>query len=542
MKYKKSRLSKSIKLRDMLNSNKLEFAMEAHSGLSAVIAEEAGFKCLWASGLSMSAMTGCRDRNELDISEVSKIVEWMADHTTVPILVDGDTGGVDYRSAQIMVDKLSKAGAAGVCIEDKLYPKSNSLLDGTSSSDLADVTLHCGKIKAMKSENPEFVVVARLEEFISGLGVQEAYRRALAYQDAGADAILVHSKIKNDSQIREFMEYWNSDKKKGFKRVPIVIVPTKYFQTPTDNFREYGVSLVIWANHNIRASIEAMQKVSKDIYERESLVGAEKMIVPVSEIFRLQHDEDMKEFDKKYSPVYGGTSLILSGTDSKNVKGVPKVLEEVDHRTILDRQVSVYKNFGIKRIAVVSGQDSDKFDCSEVRDLDVDVYCNNNWENETEVGSTLTGLLRLTSDCNLKLPLIISYGDLVFKDSVVSQMIAADADIVIGVDPNPQVKRYNEFVTGDRKFERLDQSNVFNVKEVVDKETSDSTGSFIGMICINSYKGLSQILDICKEVDSRDRMCKVLNQLTCKVKGVYVTSNEWVDINDMSDVNLAEGL
>lgn len=158
--------SKSKMLKQMLYSPNLEFAMECHSGLSAVIAEEAGFKCLWASGLSMSAMTGCRDRNELDISEVCKIVEWMADHTTVPILVDGDTGGVDPNSARIMVSKLTKAGAAGVCIEDKLYPKHNSFLDN-SSSDLADPALHSTKIREMKAENPDFVVVARLESFIA---------------------------------------------------------------------------------------------------------------------------------------------------------------------------------------------------------------------------------------------------------------------------------------------------------------------------------------------------------------------------------------
>ena len=413
-----SQKSKSLRLRKLLNSNDLEFAMECHSGISAVIAEEAGFKCLWASGLSVSAMTGCRDRNELDISEVSKVVEWMADHTSVPILVDGDTGGVDYNSARIMVNKLTKAGAAGVCIEDKLYPKHNSFLSN-SDKDLAEPEQHAGKIKSMKDENPDFVVVARLEGFIAKSKFTDIISRAKMYADAGADAILVHSKIKNSSEIDRFMEYWNNDD--NYSKVPVVIVPTKYYNTPTDHFREIGVSTVIWANHQMRASIRSMQDVCKSIYNNQSLVQVESEIATVNEIFRLQRDDYLQELEKKYLPSYKGYAVILSAVKSK-VSDLPKALDTVGNSTVLDKQIKTFSKDGISNFIVVSGYESNKFDLYNVTNV-----LNNKWSSSTEVYSSLLGV------SSAGIPLYISYGDIVFKDSVLTKMSSCNSDIVIGV-------------------------------------------------------------------------------------------------------------
>ena len=539
---------KSKVLYDLLNSDKLEFAMEAHSGLSAVIAEESGFKCLWASGLSVSAMTGCRDRNELDISEVCKIVEWMADHTNIPILVDGDTGGVDFNAARIMVNKLVKAGAAGVCIEDKLYPKHNSFLDN-SNSDLADPQVHAGKIRAMKKENPNFVVVARLEEYISGAGFEEAYNRALIYQDAGADAILVHSKKKTSADIDEFMNKWTQDRLDGLYRVPVVIVPTKYYTTPTGHFSDIGVSLVIWANHNLRASIKAMQDTSKDIFSRQSLTGVEKNVATVNEIFRLQRDDDLVEEEKKFLPAYGGAAMILTAVTSKFHPDIPKAQELVDGVTVLDRQAETYESVGVQRLVVVAGDHQEMFSNFEIQSLPVKVsnkVVNPNWQSTTEVGSAKVGLDSLGS----YLPLFISYGDLVFKSQVLSRMThVTDADVVIGVDPEFDPNRYNEFISGDMRYRRSNSSDEFNL---INDGASDSipdndfVGSFIGIVCVNNFKGLHCLNEALREVsrNQKSRFVEVLKYLHihCKVKGVYVTSQEWIDINSREDIEKAGGV
>jgi len=270
--------------------------MEAHSGLSARIVQEAGFQGIWGSGLSISAAMGVRDSNEASWTQVTEVVEFMSDATDIPILLDADTGYGNFNNARRLVHKLEKIGVAGCCLEDKLFPKTNSLLDGRKQV-LADINEFSLKIKACKDfqTDPNFCVVARVEAFIAGWGVDEALRRAEAYRNAGADAILMHSKKSDPSDIEAFMKAW---KNQG----PVVVVPTKYYTTPTSHLEDMGVSLVIWANHNLRASVRAMQETSSQIFQMQSLAGVEKQVSTVKEVFRLQRDEELVEAEKKYLP------------------------------------------------------------------------------------------------------------------------------------------------------------------------------------------------------------------------------------------------
>ena len=270
--------------------------MEAHNGLSAKIVEEAGFKGIWASGLSIAASMGVRDNNEASWTQVVDILEFMSDATTIPILVDGDTGYGNFNNARRLVKKLEQIDIAGVCIEDKLFPKTNSFINGEAQP-LAPIEEFCGKIKAMKDAqmDDDFIVVARVEAFIAGWGLEEALARAEAYRQAGADAVLIHSKDSDFKQIAAFMKEWK-------RRHPVVIVPTKYYSTPTSEFVKSGVNAVIWANHNVRASITAMQDISKQILKDESLMQVENSIASVNEIFRLQNAEELQRAEKKYLP------------------------------------------------------------------------------------------------------------------------------------------------------------------------------------------------------------------------------------------------
>src|SRR3712207_2884129 len=165
------------------------------NGLSAKIAEEAGFEGIWASSLSISAALGIRDNNEASWTQVLEVAEFMADATSVPILLDGDTGYGNFNSVRRLVAKLEQRGIAGVCMEDKLFPKTNSFLRSTAQP-LADMEEFAGKIRAAKEAqlDDDFVVVARVEALIAGHGLEEALVRAKAYRRAGADAILIHSK------------------------------------------------------------------------------------------------------------------------------------------------------------------------------------------------------------------------------------------------------------------------------------------------------------------------------------------------------------
>ena len=290
-------MKKTTQFKRLLHSAELEFLLEAHNGLSAKIVEEAGFKGIWGSGLSISAALGVRDNNEASWTQVLEVLEFMSDATTIPILLDADTGYGNFNNVRRLVHKLEQRHIAAMCIEDKLFPKTNSFIN-SEAQPLADIEEFSGKIKAAKDtqEDPDFCVVARVEALIAGWGLSEALKRANAYYRAGADAILMHSKVSTPDQILAFMGEWQDT-------CPVVIVPTMYYTTPTEVFRDAGISMVIWANHMMRASIMAMQEVAGRIYAEQSLMSVEDQIVSVKEIFRLQNAAELKEAEKHYLPV-----------------------------------------------------------------------------------------------------------------------------------------------------------------------------------------------------------------------------------------------
>jgi len=276
-------------------SDELSFLMEAHDALSATIAAHAGFKGLWASGLSIASALGYRDANEASWAEVVDAVERMADVTDVPILVDGDSGFGNFNNARLAAVKLWERGAQGICLEDKGFPKMNSFVGDRHP--LADTSEFCGRLKAVKDRVPDrnFVLVARLEALIAGYGHDEALRRAHAYAEAGADAILIHSRKSTADEILEFARLWQN-------RLPVVIVPTKYFRTPVSVYREAGISTVIWANHNMRAAVSAMRDVCERIRRDESIAGIEGEVATLDEVFGLLNYAELAAAEEHYLP------------------------------------------------------------------------------------------------------------------------------------------------------------------------------------------------------------------------------------------------
>ena len=183
--------TRSARLRQLLQSPQLEFLLEAHNGISARIVEHAGFRGIWASGLAISAQFGVRDSNEASWTQVIDTLEFMTDVTSIPILLDGDTGYGNFNNMRRLVRKLEQRQVAGVCIEDKQFPKTNSFIDGEKQP-LADVDEFCGKIKAGKDVQIDagFCIVARVEALIAGWGMADALRRAEAYRADQLDAQL----------------------------------------------------------------------------------------------------------------------------------------------------------------------------------------------------------------------------------------------------------------------------------------------------------------------------------------------------------------
>lgn len=287
--------SSAEKLRaQVCSNNELSFLMEAHDGLSGAIAKRAGFKGLWASGLSIACSLGYRDANEASWSQVVDVVERIVDSTELPVLVDGDGGFGNFNNARLLARKLRQRGAAGVALEDSCFPKMNSFVG--ERHPLADVNEFSGRLRAVKDTVAEdLVLVARIEALIGGHGMNEALLRAHAYAGAGADAILIHSRKSSADEILSFVSAWQN-------RLPVVIVPTKYFRTPVSVYRDVEISTVIWANHSMRAATAAMRRVCDDIMAEEGIAGVEPHIATLDEVFAMFGYDELARAEARYLP------------------------------------------------------------------------------------------------------------------------------------------------------------------------------------------------------------------------------------------------
>ncbi len=531
----KTDIKKTTQLKDFILSRDLEFILEAHNGLSAKIVEEAGFKGIWASGLSISASLGVRDNNEASWTQILEVCEFMSDNSSIPILLDGDTGFGNFNNMRRLVKKLEQRNVAGVCIEDKLFPKTNSFISGEMQP-LANVDEFCGKIKAAKDtqSDDDFIVVARTEAFIAGWGLNEAIRRAEAYKEAGADAILVHSKKSNPSDIENFMLEWGN-------RHPVIIVPTKYYSTPTERFEELKVSLIIWANHMLRSSISIMQKNSKKIFVNRNISCIEDEISSVSEIFRLQGADELKKAESKYLPsadkVVNAIVLAASQGDLGELTAhIPKTLVSIkDGQSILGMQIDSFNKVGVKDITVVRGFAKEKITYGNINFVDNDIY------SETkELYSLYVSRDKFLGNT------IISFGDIIFKDYILNELMNDNNDITIIVDADYKISGENiDYVKADKLYSKFIWSESVSLIDMSGElEKEQITGEFIGLWKVNP-KG-SQIVKNALEVLSgkegfnKMTLCDLFKEVLkdSKISVKYIKGS-WLDIDSVYDLHKA---
>jgi phosphoenolpyruvate phosphomutase len=542
-------VTRSEKLRAMLQSAELEFLMEAHNGLSARIVREAGFKGIWASGLSISAQFGVRDNNEASWTQVVDMLEFMADASDLPILLDGDTGYGNFNNLRRLVRKLEQRGIAGVCIEDKQFPKTNSFINGEQQQ-LADIDEFAGKIAAGKDTQTDanFSIVARVEALIAGRGMAEALRRAEAYRRAGADAILIHSKLSKADEILEFSREWA-------RRCPLVIVPTRYYSTPTEVFRQAGISTVIWANHLVRSAATAMQSVAKEIHDSETLVNVEDRIVSVDEIFRLQDAEEYAAAERQYlAPgTSSGSAIVLAATRGRGLEPItldrPKVMLPIAGKPLLRWLVDGFKKQNINDITVVGGYHAEAIDTADIK-----LKVNERYAETDELASLGCAAQDLESDT------IISYGDILFRRYVLRDLADSKADFTVVVDslgsaPGDRTIRDSAYCS------RNDDRDLFGMRVLLARVTSKADpdggardpaerpaapqGQWIGLLKVGA-RGLARfkiVLDRLRARPDFDRLDipALLNELIAdgaEIEVLYVHGH-WRGVNDFDDLRQA---
>ena len=285
--FRRSRLKRALEMKGLVT------AMEAHSGLTGLIVEkttvpEKGglkqFDAMWISSLCDSTDKGKPDIELVDMTSRFRTIDDIMEVTTKPIIFDADTGGLKEHFVYT-IRTLERMGVSMAIIEDKVGLKKNSLF-GTEVKQTQDsIENFCEKIKAGKAaqKSKDFMICARIESLILEQGMDDALKRAFAFTEAGADAIMIHSRKKEPDEIFEFVEKF----RKKDKSTPIVVVPTSFNTVKEEEFKKRGVNIVIYANQLIRAGFPAMQNVAKKILENHRAKEVDDECISIKEIITL---------------------------------------------------------------------------------------------------------------------------------------------------------------------------------------------------------------------------------------------------------------
>ena len=281
-------------LRRLISAKPIVRILESHNGLTGLIAEHTSvevngqhreFDGMWASSLTDSTSKGKPDIEAVDLTTRLHDLNDTLEVTTKPVIYDGDTGG-KLEHFVFTVRTLERLGISAVIIEDKVGLKQNSLF-GTDAIQTQDtIEGFCNKIKAGKDAQitRDFMIISRCESLIAGKPVDDALERCHAYVDAGADGVMIHSKNKSGEDIKEFCQRFREKD----PHTPIVAVPTTYNQFTEEELAEWGINIVIYANHMLRSAYPAMVKCAETILETSrSLEASEKYCMPIKQILNL---------------------------------------------------------------------------------------------------------------------------------------------------------------------------------------------------------------------------------------------------------------
>lgn len=397
----------------------------AHDGLSAKLGERNGFDAIWASGLEISTSFAVPDANILAMSQCLERACEMEEAVDIPIIADCDTGFGNVNNVIYMIKKYEAAGIAAICIEDKKFPKVNSYIPGRQ--ELAPIAEFVGKIMAAKNaqRDKDFIVIARVEALIAGWGQDEALKRANAYVDAGADAVLIHSKRKKPEEIKAFCREWD-------RKCPLVVVPTSYPMLHLNEMPGLGIKMVIYANHGIRAAIKAINKAYEEIMKTGDLLTVNELISPMNEVFELQGMIEMKMKEKEFNnrseqnikvfiPAAGDPGYEDSMREI--VKDYPIAMLDINGKSILERNVETLYKLNLYDITVITGYNSDKFDIEGLTYIE-----NKNYMNTNLMDSLMLAEKSLNGDS------LIIFSDVLFEKTIVEKLLATSSDIVLIID------------------------------------------------------------------------------------------------------------
>jgi phosphoenolpyruvate phosphomutase len=417
-------MEQARQLRELLRRPGAVVAVGAHDALSARLIERAGFDAVWASGFAISAAQfALPDANVLTMTENLDIIRQMNRATSLPVIADIDNGYGNAVNVMRTITEYEAAGVAAISIEDNIFPKRCSFYSGVQR-ELVSVEEHCGKIRAAKraQRSADFMVIARTETLIAGWGMDEALQRATAYADAGADAILIHSKAPTAVEVTEFARRWSRD-------IPLVVVPTTYASTPLPALEAAGFKMIIFANHPVRAAITAMKETLALLRREGTASLLDPHIASLEEVYDLVGVTELQAAEQEFLPIGAESvrAVILAAGFEPGllplIEDRPKALLDIKGKSILERQVETLNACNIKDIAVVRGYQKDKFTLTNIH-----YYDNEDYEKNFDLASLFCAEAELRGRC------LVLYGDILFDRSVLEKLLQSDKDISLVID------------------------------------------------------------------------------------------------------------
>ena len=557
------------KLKTLLSRKQIVRVLEAHNGLSGIIANNARieglsneisvqreFDAIWESSLTDSASKGHPDIEVVSFDSRLQSINEILAVTNKPMIVDGDTGG-DSSNFEYMVTKLERAGVSAVIIEDKVFPKRNSLEPGVQQT-LEEPEVFAKKIYRGKRAqiSTDFMIIARLESLIAGKSVKDALSRAQTYLKAGADGVMIHSKEKDPAQIMEFAKRYREMTQKLNSDKPMVCVPTTYNTITEDELNSAGFRIVIYANHLLRSANKAMEETARTILLNQRSFEADPICSPVREIFKTVGFLDVKEKDKldendKNIPVIipaAGEDLSLSSI----LNGKPKSMFEIAGKALLDWQIGALNSNSLTNITVITGYKS-----SAMKAEGVAFQENKDYKRGSELHTLMEARKKMTSG------FIMLYSDILFEENIMAQILACQEDIVLVVDNTiqyhaPESNKVQDFVVSKNKHLSTRRKISFDCENIISKigsklKPETATHEFIGLAkfskngaeqllqtyedCVKNYSGNLQEAANINQFKFTDLIQEMIDR--GYVANFLEIHKGWLEIHSNEDIKLA---
>ncbi|MBM32497.1 MAG: phosphoenolpyruvate mutase [Chloroflexi bacterium] len=542
-------------LKNTLNKTGFIRAIEAHSGLSGLIVESSEFDAIWESSLTDSASKGLPDASIVGNEGRLHTINEILNVTTKPMIVDGDTGG-DSDNFRFLVKRLERLGVSAVIIEDKVFPKRNSF-GGTDASSMEDPDLFSEKILAGRNARAtdDFLIIARLESLVAGIGMNDTVLRAEKYMRAGADGIMIHSKLKNPEEIITFSKKFKVLCEKLNKRPYLISVPTTYNSIKDSELKNLGFNIVIHANHLLRASYEAMSETASKIIDSDRSKEVDDKIVPVKKIFSIVGYDKIVEREKEKNDLDDLNVIIPSAGESKDFNNSSKSFLEINGFPLIQHQIESIHKAGLDKIVVITPQNNNDFNIFEKNGVNL---CKTNSSKSDQLFKSL-----LSARESMENGFLIIFGDIIFNEQLLISLINSDKDIVLGIDNSYKFHKHNQdkkldlIITeesSETKFRSLNTNSlekITNIGKTISIKEAD--GEFIGMgyFSKSAAQKLLKIVDELNESSNKFHEAKsfetadltdVIQELIDRGNEVFArrTYKGWIEIHSMDDVKQAQ--